>query len=190
MRTLRGLSCAFMLAALLGLAACQLTTETSTEAPATPSNAEREAAIAAEQLAALGAPASAQQPWGQQPPAANTPQSPYVQPQAPYGHTSFGQPGAAYPGSTYPSAAASAPRQNRERAPARNRARWSKSGQHRVTYHPSLLVRISRRPAPFELPLVLLLRPRCLWCIVPHWDQPTGPHRIRTKRGWIRFTLP
>lgn len=61
MRTLRGLSCAFMLAALVGLSACQRTAETPTEAPATPSNAEREAAIAAEQLAALGSPANAQQ---------------------------------------------------------------------------------------------------------------------------------
>lgn len=61
MRTLRGLSCAIVLAALVGLAACQRAAETPADAPAAPSNADREAAIAAEQLAALGGPANAQQ---------------------------------------------------------------------------------------------------------------------------------
>lgn len=62
MRTLmRGLTCALMLAALAGLPACQRSSEAPSEAPAAPSNAEREAEIAAEQLAALGGPATAQQ---------------------------------------------------------------------------------------------------------------------------------
>jgi len=62
MRTLmRGLSCALVLAALVAASACQRASETPSEATAPPSNAEREAAIAAEQLAALGGPASAEQ---------------------------------------------------------------------------------------------------------------------------------
>ncbi|HYD86525.1 MAG TPA: hypothetical protein VEA80_03555 [Vitreimonas sp.] len=43
------------------LSACQRQSEAPAEAPAAPSDAEREAAIAAEQLAALGGPASAEQ---------------------------------------------------------------------------------------------------------------------------------
>ncbi len=63
MRTLmRGvLSCALMLAALTGLSACERQSETPSETTAPPSNAEREAEIAAGQLAALGGPANAQQ---------------------------------------------------------------------------------------------------------------------------------
>jgi uncharacterized membrane protein len=62
MRTLmRSVTCAFLLAALAGLAACQRASNAPAEAPAPPSNAEREAEIAAEQLAALGGPASPQQ---------------------------------------------------------------------------------------------------------------------------------
>jgi uncharacterized membrane protein len=58
MRTLGiGLACALV----LGLAACQRQGDAPTEAAGAPSNAEREAEIAAEQLAALGGPASAQQ---------------------------------------------------------------------------------------------------------------------------------
>lgn len=45
----------------LSLAACQRETVQTEEAPSTPSNAEREAALAAEQLAALGGPANAEQ---------------------------------------------------------------------------------------------------------------------------------
>ena len=56
-----GVSCALMLTALAGLSACQRTTEAPSETTAPPSNAEREAALAAEQLAALGGPANAQQ---------------------------------------------------------------------------------------------------------------------------------
>lgn len=55
-----GLSCALTLAAL-GLSACQPTSEAPSEAPAPPSNEDREAEIAAEQLAALGGAANAQQ---------------------------------------------------------------------------------------------------------------------------------
>jgi uncharacterized membrane protein len=64
MRTLMrgvGLSCALALAALGGLAACQQQAEAPIEAAAPPSNAEREAEISAEQLAALGGPASTEQ---------------------------------------------------------------------------------------------------------------------------------
>lgn len=64
MRTLMrgvGLSCALTLAALIGLAACQQQAEAPVEATAPPSNAEREAEISAEQLAALGGAASAEQ---------------------------------------------------------------------------------------------------------------------------------
>jgi uncharacterized membrane protein len=57
---IRGLSCALVLAAL-GLSACQRQSEAPSETTAPPSNAEREAEIAAEQLAALGGPANAQQ---------------------------------------------------------------------------------------------------------------------------------
>jgi len=63
MRTLMrgvGLSCALMLTAV-GLSACQRQTETPSETNAPPSNEAREAALAAEQLAALGGPANAQQ---------------------------------------------------------------------------------------------------------------------------------
>jgi uncharacterized membrane protein len=63
MRTLmRGvaLSCALTLAAL-GLSACQRSSDTSSEASAPPSNEDREAQIASEQLAALGGAASAEQ---------------------------------------------------------------------------------------------------------------------------------
>jgi len=63
MRTLiRGLclSAALVLGAA-ALSACQRQGEAPPEAPAAPSDAEREAEIAAEQLAALGGPASAQQ---------------------------------------------------------------------------------------------------------------------------------
>jgi uncharacterized membrane protein len=55
----RGLICALMLAATLS--ACQRETTAPEEGPAAPSNAEREAEIAAEQLAALGGPANATQ---------------------------------------------------------------------------------------------------------------------------------
>ncbi len=58
---MRGLSCALVLAALAGLASCQRASEAPPEIAAPPSNAEREAAIAAEQLAALGGAANAQQ---------------------------------------------------------------------------------------------------------------------------------
>jgi len=58
MRT-RGLICALMLAA--ALTACQRQQATSEDTPAAPSNAEREAELAAEQLAALGGPANATQ---------------------------------------------------------------------------------------------------------------------------------
>jgi uncharacterized membrane protein len=44
-----------------GLAACQREAAQTEDGPATPSNAEREAAMAAEQLAALGGPANAEQ---------------------------------------------------------------------------------------------------------------------------------
>ncbi len=50
-----------VLAGVLSLGACQRQGETSDEAPAPPTNAEREAEIAAEQLAALGGPATAAQ---------------------------------------------------------------------------------------------------------------------------------
>jgi hypothetical protein len=62
MRTLlRGLGCALVLAALSALPACQRAAEAPPETAAGPSNADREAAIAAEQLAALGGPANAQE---------------------------------------------------------------------------------------------------------------------------------
>lgn len=55
-----GMSCALMLTSL-GLSACQRQAETPSETSAQPSNAEREADLAAQQLAALGGPANAQQ---------------------------------------------------------------------------------------------------------------------------------
>jgi hypothetical protein len=58
MRT-RDLICALVLTA--ALVACQRETTAPAEGPTPPSNAEREAEIAAEQLAALGGPASAEQ---------------------------------------------------------------------------------------------------------------------------------
>ena len=62
MRTLGvRLSCALVLAGALSLAACQRDANAPPDAPAPPSNAEREAAIAAEQLAALGGTANAEQ---------------------------------------------------------------------------------------------------------------------------------
>ena len=63
MRTLmRGvLGCALMLAAVGALSACQRQAEAPSETTTTPSNEEREAALAAEQLAALGGPANAEQ---------------------------------------------------------------------------------------------------------------------------------
>jgi uncharacterized membrane protein len=64
MRTLMrgvGWSCALMLTTLAGLSACQRQAEAPSETNAPPSNEEREAALAAEQLAALGGPANAQQ---------------------------------------------------------------------------------------------------------------------------------
>lgn len=61
MRTLiRGALMGLVLSAAV-LSACQRQTPTSEEGPSTPSNAEREAEIAAETLAALGGPASAEQ---------------------------------------------------------------------------------------------------------------------------------
>jgi uncharacterized membrane protein len=63
MRTLMrgvGLSCALMLTAV-GVSACQREAEAPSETSASPSNEEREAALAAEQLAALGGPANAEQ---------------------------------------------------------------------------------------------------------------------------------
>jgi hypothetical protein len=62
MRTLSGgLMRALMLAGAIGLVACQRETSAPDEPATPPSNAEREAEIAAEQLAALGGPASAAQ---------------------------------------------------------------------------------------------------------------------------------
>lgn len=55
----RGLICALMMAATLS--ACQRETTAPEDGPAAPSNAEREAELAAEQLAALGGPANAAQ---------------------------------------------------------------------------------------------------------------------------------
>lgn len=61
MRTLiRGALMGLVLSAAV-LSACQRQTPTSEEGPSTPTNAEREAEIAAETLAALGGPASAEQ---------------------------------------------------------------------------------------------------------------------------------
>jgi uncharacterized membrane protein len=63
MRTLMrgvGLSCALVLTPV-GLSACQRQAEAPSETTTTPSNEEREAALAAEQLAALGGPANAEQ---------------------------------------------------------------------------------------------------------------------------------
>jgi uncharacterized membrane protein len=61
MRTLlRGVGCALVLTAV-ALAGCQRAADAPVEASAPPSNAEREAAVAAEQLAALGGPATAEQ---------------------------------------------------------------------------------------------------------------------------------
>lgn len=56
-----GWSAAVVLAVCLALSACQQQTAPSDEPPAAPTNAEREAEMAAEQLAALGAPANATQ---------------------------------------------------------------------------------------------------------------------------------
>jgi uncharacterized membrane protein len=53
--------CALLLAAALGLSACQRQGEAPTETDMTQSDAEREAQLAAEQLAALGGPANAAQ---------------------------------------------------------------------------------------------------------------------------------
>lgn len=64
MRTLMrgiGMSCALVLAGALGLASCQRQSETQSEQSGPPSNAEREAELAAQQLAALGGPANAAQ---------------------------------------------------------------------------------------------------------------------------------
>src|SRR5262245_17603566 len=55
-----GLAAAVLLAGALALAACQRETTTSAETTTPPSDAEREASLAAEQLAALGGPANAQ----------------------------------------------------------------------------------------------------------------------------------
>lgn len=55
------LSCALALAGALALSACQRQQEAPPEAPTGPTNAEREAEIAAQQLAALGGPANAAQ---------------------------------------------------------------------------------------------------------------------------------
>lgn len=61
MRTLiRGALMGLVLSAAV-LSACQRQTPTSEEGPSTPTNAEREAEIAAETLAALGGPANAEQ---------------------------------------------------------------------------------------------------------------------------------
>lgn len=56
--SIRGVSLALAAAAALALAACQQEAPTAPETPGAPTNAEREAEIAAEQLAALGGPAS------------------------------------------------------------------------------------------------------------------------------------
>lgn len=64
MRTVkRGVTfgCALLLAAALGLSACQPQGEAPTETGMTQTDAEREAALAAEQLVALGGPANAEQ---------------------------------------------------------------------------------------------------------------------------------
>ncbi len=62
MRSLmRGLNCALVPAALLALSACQRTAEAPSEAQPPPTNAEREAEMSAEQLAALGGAANAEQ---------------------------------------------------------------------------------------------------------------------------------
>lgn len=55
-----GMGCALMLTSL-GLSACQRQSEAPSETSAQPSNAEREAELAAQQLASLGGPANAQQ---------------------------------------------------------------------------------------------------------------------------------
>jgi len=55
------LACVLVLTGALALTACQRQAETPSETAGGPSNAEREAEIAAEQLAALGGPASAEQ---------------------------------------------------------------------------------------------------------------------------------
>jgi uncharacterized membrane protein len=59
--SIRGARTALMAAGLLALAACQQEAPAPSVAPSAPTNAEREAEIAAEQLAALGANANAQQ---------------------------------------------------------------------------------------------------------------------------------
>lgn len=60
MRGLR-LACALVLSGALALSACQRQGQDESEAPGAPTNAEREAEIAAAQLAALGGPANAAQ---------------------------------------------------------------------------------------------------------------------------------
>jgi hypothetical protein len=55
------LSCALMFAGLGGLAACQRQEQQAEETQGGPSNADREAELAAQQLAAIGGPANAQQ---------------------------------------------------------------------------------------------------------------------------------
>lgn len=57
----KGLLCALVLAGALALVGCQRQSETVDENAGGPSNAEREAELAAEQLAALGGPANATQ---------------------------------------------------------------------------------------------------------------------------------
>src|SRR4030095_7076621 len=56
-----GLSCALALAGAIGLAGCNQQGAAPTETATTPSNEEREAEMAAQQLAALGGSASAEQ---------------------------------------------------------------------------------------------------------------------------------
>jgi uncharacterized membrane protein len=55
------LSCALLVVGAVGLSACQRQPEEPAETAGGPSNAEREAELASEQLAAIGGPASAQQ---------------------------------------------------------------------------------------------------------------------------------
>lgn len=57
----RGAGAAAAILGLLALAACQREAPEAPEPPGAPTNAEREAAIAAQQLAALGGPATAEQ---------------------------------------------------------------------------------------------------------------------------------
>lgn len=55
------LSCALLVVGVAGLSACQRQADAPAETAGGPSNAEREAELAAEQLAAIGGPANAQQ---------------------------------------------------------------------------------------------------------------------------------